>query len=117
VNSSARSLRSRSCRAKLEERADTRPMIRTCANPAAKAGRPIVAFIFARTVRRGRERQEAEPEIIVGKNRNGPEANVAPHVGGEFARFRDVAEAREDLTPDHGILGLRRVTAHAFDDC
>jgi replicative DNA helicase len=82
---------------KLEERADTRPMMSDLRESGSlEQDADVVLFIF-RPEQYGEvaNDKKAEAEIIVGKNRNGPTRTAHLTWRGEFARFDNVAEARE----------------------
>ena len=82
---------------KLEDRADKRPMMSDlCESGSLEQDADVVLFIY-RPEQYGEvaNDKKAEAEIIVGKNRNGPTRNAHLTWRGEFARFDNVAEARE----------------------
>jgi replicative DNA helicase len=82
---------------KLEERADKRPMMSDLRESGSlEQDADVVLFIF-RPEQYGEvaNDKKAEAEIIVGKNRNGPTRTTHLTWLGEFARFENVAEARE----------------------
>jgi replicative DNA helicase len=82
---------------KLEDRADKRPMMSDLRESGSlEQDADVVLFIF-RPEQYGEvaNDKKAEAEIIVGKNRNGPTRNAHLTWRGEFARFDNVAEARE----------------------
>jgi replicative DNA helicase len=82
---------------KLEERADKRPMMSDLRESGSlEQDADVVLFIF-RPEQYGEvaNDKKAEAEIIVGKNRNGPTRTSHLTWRGEFARFENVAEARE----------------------
>jgi replicative DNA helicase len=82
---------------KLEERADKRPMMSDLRESGSlEQDADVVLFIF-RPEQYGEvaNDKKAEAEIIVGKNRNGPTRTAHLTWRGEFARFDNVAEARE----------------------
>ncbi len=82
---------------KLEDRADKRPMMSDLRESGSlEQDADVVLFIY-RPEQYGEvaNDKKAEAEIIVGKNRNGPTRNAHLTWRGEFARFDNVAEARE----------------------
>ena len=82
---------------KLEERADKRPMMSDLRESGSlEQDADVVLFIF-RPEQYGEvaNDKKAEAEIIVGKNRNGPTRTAHLTWRGEFARFDNVADARE----------------------
>src|SRR5271163_3989170 len=82
---------------KLEDRADKRPMMSDLRESGSlEQDADVVLFIF-RPEQYGEVSNDkrADAEIIVGKNRNGPTRNAHLTWRGEFARFDNVAEARE----------------------
>ena len=82
---------------KLEDRQDKRPMMSDLRESGPlEQDADVVLFIF-RPEQYGEvpNDKKAEAEIIVGKNRNGPTRNAHLTWRGEFARFDNVAEARE----------------------
>jgi replicative DNA helicase len=82
---------------KLEERADKRPMMSDLRESGSlEQDADVVLFLF-RPEQYGEvpNDKKAEAEIIVGKNRNGPTRTAHLTWRGEFARFDNVAEARE----------------------
>ena len=82
---------------KLEERSDKRPMMSDLRESGSlEQDADVVLFIF-RPEQYGEvaNDKKAEAEIIVGKNRNGPTRTTHLTWRGEFARFENVAEARE----------------------
>ena len=82
---------------KLEERADKRPMMSDLRESGSlEQDADVVLFIF-RPEQYGEvaNDKKSEAEIIVGKNRNGPTRTAHLTWRGEFARFDNVAEARE----------------------
>ena len=82
---------------KLEERADKRPMMSDLRESGSlEQDADVVLFLF-RPEQYGEvpNDKKAEAEIIVGKNRNGPTRTAHLTWRGEFARFENVAEARE----------------------
>jgi replicative DNA helicase len=82
---------------KLEERADKRPMMSDLRESGSlEQDADVVLFLF-RPEQYGEvpNDKKAEAEIIVAKNRNGPTRTAHLTWRGEFARFDNVAEARE----------------------
>jgi replicative DNA helicase len=82
---------------KLEERADKRPMMSDLRESGSlEQDADVVLFLF-RPEQYGEvaNDKKSEAEIIVGKNRNGPTRTAHLTWRGEFARFDNVAEARE----------------------
>ena len=82
---------------KLEERADKRPMMSDLRESGSlEQDADVVLFLF-RSEQYGEvpNDKKADAEIIVGKNRNGPTRTAHLTWRGEFARFDNVAEARE----------------------
>ena len=82
---------------KLEERADKRPVMSDLRESGSlEQDADVVLFLF-RPEQYGEvaNDKKSEAEIIVGKNRNGPTRNAHLTWRGEFARFDNVAEARE----------------------
>ncbi len=82
---------------KLEERGDKRPMMSDLRESGAlEQDADVVLFLF-RPEQYGEvaNDKKSEAEIIVGKNRNGPTRTAHLTWRGEFARFDNVAEARE----------------------
>ncbi|HEY5093463.1 MAG TPA: replicative DNA helicase [Acidimicrobiales bacterium] len=82
---------------KLEDRSDKRPMMSDLRESGSlEQDADVVLFIY-RPEQYGEvaNDKKAEAEIIVGKNRNGPTRNAHLTWRGEFARFDNVAEARE----------------------
>jgi replicative DNA helicase len=82
---------------KLEERADKRPMMSDLRESGSlEQDADVVLFLF-RPEQYGEvpNDKKADAEIIVGKNRNGPTRTAHLTWRGEFARFDNVAEARE----------------------
>ena len=82
---------------KLEDRADKRPMMSDLRESGSlEQDADVVLFLF-RPEQYGEvaNDKKSEAEIIVGKNRNGPTRTAHLTWRGEFARFDNVAEARE----------------------
>src|SRR5271154_6882522 len=82
---------------KREDRADKRPMMSDLRESGSlEQDADVVLFIY-RPEQYGEvaNDKKAEAEIIVGKNRNGPTRTSHLTWRGEFARFENVAEARE----------------------
>jgi replicative DNA helicase len=82
---------------KLEERGDKRPMMSDLRESGSlEQDADVVLFLF-RPEQYGEvpNDKKSEAEIIVGKNRNGPTRTAHLTWRGEFARFDNVAEARE----------------------
>jgi replicative DNA helicase len=82
---------------KLEERSDKRPMMSDLRESGAlEQDADVVLFLF-RPEEYGEvaNDKKSDAEIIVGKNRNGPTRTAHLTWRGEFARFDNVAEARE----------------------
>ena len=82
---------------KLEERADKRPMMSDLRESGSlEQDADVVLFLF-RPEQYGEvpNDKKADAEIIVGKNRNGPTRTAHLTWRGEFARFDNVADARE----------------------
>ena len=82
---------------KLEDRADKRPVMSDLRESGSlEQDADVVLFLF-RPEQYGEvaNDKKSEAEIIVGKNRNGPTRNAHLTWRGEFARFDNVAEARE----------------------
>jgi len=82
---------------KLEDRADKRPMMSDLRESGSlEQDADVVLFLF-RPEQYGEvpNDKKADAEIIVGKNRNGPTRTAHLTWRGEFARFDNVAEARE----------------------
>jgi len=82
---------------KLEERGDKRPMMSDLRESGAlEQDADVVLFLF-RPEQYGEvpNDKKSDAEIIVGKNRNGPTRTAHLTWRGEFARFDNVAEARE----------------------
>ncbi len=84
---------------KLEERADKRPIMSDLRESGSlEQDADVVLFLF-RPEQYGEVPNDlrADAEIIVGKNRNGPTKTVHLTWVGEFARFDNLAEARDAL--------------------
>jgi replicative DNA helicase len=82
---------------KLEERGDKRPMMSDLRESGAlEQDADVVLFLF-RPEQYGEvpNDKKSDAEIIVGKNRNGPTRTAHLTWRGEFARFDNVADARE----------------------
>ena len=82
---------------KLEDRADKRPVMSDLRESGAlEQDADVVLFLF-RPEQYGEvaNDKKSDAEIIVGKNRNGPTRTAHLTWRGEFARFDNVAEARE----------------------
>ena len=82
---------------KLEERADKRPMMSDLRESGSlEQDADVVLFLF-RPEQYGEvpNDKKSDAEVIVGKNRNGPTRTAHLTWRGEFARFDNVAEARE----------------------
>lgn len=82
---------------KLEDRGDKRPMMSDLRESGSlEQDADVVLFLF-RPEQYGEvaNDKKSEAEIIVGKNRNGPTRTAHLTWRGEFARFDNVAEARE----------------------
>lgn len=82
---------------KLEERADKRPVMSDLRESGSlEQDADVVLFLF-RPEQYGEvpNDKKADAEIIVGKNRNGPTRTAHLTWRGEFARFDNVAEARD----------------------
>ncbi len=82
---------------KLEDRADKRPIMSDLRESGSlEQDADVVLFLF-RPEQYGdvTNDKKAEAEIIVGKNRNGPTRSAHLTWRGEFARFDNVAEARD----------------------
>jgi len=82
---------------KLEDRADKRPVMSDLRESGSlEQDADVVLFLF-RPEQYGEvaNDKKSDAEIIVGKNRNGPTRNAHLTWRGEFARFDNVAEARE----------------------
>ncbi|MGH9019734.1 MAG: replicative DNA helicase [Acidimicrobiales bacterium] len=82
---------------KLEDRADKRPVMSDLRESGSlEQDADVVLFLF-RPEQYGEvpNDKKADAEVIVGKNRNGPTRNVHLTWRGEFARFDNVAEARD----------------------
>ena len=82
---------------KLEERSDKRPMMCDLRESGALEQDADVVLFLYRPEQYGEvaNDKKSEAEIIVGKNRNGPTRTAHLTWRGEFARFDNVAEARE----------------------
>ncbi|HVA70603.1 MAG TPA: replicative DNA helicase [Acidimicrobiales bacterium] len=82
---------------KLEERADKRPMMSDLRESGSlEQDADVVLFLFRPEIYGDVSNDmKADAEIIVGKNRNGPTRTAHLTWRGEFARFDNVAEARE----------------------
>jgi replicative DNA helicase len=82
---------------KLEDRADKRPVMSDLRESGSlEQDADVVLFLF-RPEQYGEvaNDKKSDAEIIVGKNRNGPTRTAHLTWRGEFARFDNVAEARE----------------------
>jgi replicative DNA helicase len=82
---------------KLEERADKRPVMSDLRESGSlEQDADVVLFLF-RPEQYGEVSNDkrADAEIIVGKNRNGPTRTAHLTWRGEFARFDNVADARD----------------------
>jgi replicative DNA helicase len=82
---------------KLEERADKRPVMSDLRESGSlEQDADVVLFLF-RPEQYGEvpNDKKADAEIIVGKNRNGPTRTAHLTWRGEFARFDNVADARD----------------------
>jgi replicative DNA helicase len=82
---------------KLEDRADKRPVMSDLRESGSlEQDADVVLFLF-RPEQYGEVANDlkSDAEIIVGKNRNGPTRTAHLTWRGEFARFDNVAEARE----------------------
>jgi replicative DNA helicase len=82
---------------KLEDRADKRPMMSDLRESGSlEQDADVVLFLF-RPEQYGEveNSKKSEAEIIVAKNRNGPTRTAHLTWRGEFARFDNVAEARD----------------------
>ncbi|MGC1418556.1 MAG: replicative DNA helicase [Acidimicrobiales bacterium] len=82
---------------KLEDRADKRPVMSDLRESGSlEQDADVVLFLF-RSEQYGEvaNDKKSDAEIIVGKNRNGPTRTAHLTWRGEFARFDNVAEARE----------------------
>lgn len=82
---------------KLEERADKRPMMSDLRESGSlEQDADVVLFLF-RPEQYGEvaNDKKSDAEIIVGKNRNGPTRTAHLTWRGEFARFDNVADARD----------------------
>ncbi len=82
---------------KLEERGDKRPMMSDLRESGALEQDADVVLFLYRPEQYGEvpNDKKSDAEIIVGKNRNGPTRTAHLTWRGEFARFDNVAEARE----------------------
>jgi replicative DNA helicase len=82
---------------KLEERADKRPMMSDLRESGSlEQDADVVLFLFRPEIYgEVSNDMKADAEIIVGKNRNGPTRTAHLTWRGEFARFDNVADARE----------------------
>ena len=82
---------------KLEERADKRPMMSDLRESGSlEQDADVVLFLYRPEIYGDVSNDmKADAEIIVGKNRNGPTRTAHLTWRGEFARFDNVAEARE----------------------
>ena len=82
---------------KLEERADKRPMMSDLRESGSlEQDADVVLFLFRPEIYgEVSNDMKSDAEIIVGKNRNGPTRTAHLTWRGEFARFDNVAEARE----------------------
>jgi len=82
---------------KLEERADKRPMMSDLRESGSLEQDAYVVLFLYRPEIYGDVPNDvkADAEIIVGKNRNGPTRTAHLTWRGEFARFDNVADARE----------------------
>src|SRR5487761_2165472 len=84
---------------KLEERADKRPVMSDLRESGSlEQDADVVLFLF-RPEQYGEvaNDKKSDAEIIVGKNRNGPTRSAHLTWRGEFARFDNVADARDAL--------------------
>src|SRR5487761_2006325 len=84
---------------KLEDRADKRPIMSDLRESGSlEQDADVVLFLF-RPEQYGEvpNDKKADAEIIVGKNRNGPTRSAHLTWRGEFARFDNVADARDAL--------------------
>ncbi len=82
---------------KLEERADKRPVMSDLRESGSlEQDADVVLFLF-RPEQYGEvsNDRKADAEVIVGKNRNGPTRTAHLTWRGEFARFDNVADARD----------------------
>ena len=82
---------------KLEERADKRPMMSDLRESGSlEQDADVVLFLYRPEIYGEVPNDvKADAEIIVGKNRNGPTRTAHLTWRGEFARFDNVADARE----------------------
>src|SRR5271154_603821 len=82
---------------KLEERADKRPMMSDLRESGSlEQDADVVLFLYRPEIYGDVSNDmKADAEIIVGKNRNGPTRTAHLPWRGEFARFDNVADARE----------------------
>ena len=82
---------------KLEERADKRPMMSDLRESGSlEQDADVVLFLYRPEIYGDVSNDmKADAEIIVGKNRNGPTRTAHLTWRGEFARFDNVADARE----------------------
>jgi replicative DNA helicase len=82
---------------KLEERADKRPMMSDLRESGSlEQDADVVLFLYRPEIYGDVPNDvKADAEIIVGKNRNGPTRTAHLTWRGEFARFDNVADARE----------------------
>ncbi|MFY9783378.1 MAG: replicative DNA helicase [Acidimicrobiales bacterium] len=82
---------------KLEERADKRPMMSDLRESGSlEQDADVVLFLYRPEIYGDVSNDmKADAEIIVGKNRNGPTRTAHLTWRGEFARFDNVADARD----------------------
>lgn len=82
---------------KLEERADKRPMMSDLRESGSlEQDADVVLFLYRPEIYgEVPNDMKADAEVIVGKNRNGPTRTAHLTWRGEFARFDNVADARE----------------------
>src|ERR1700677_4321009 len=82
---------------KLEERSDKRPMMSDLRESGSlEQDADVVLFLFRPEIYgEVSNDMKADAEVIVGKNRNGPTRTAHLTWRGEFARFDNVADARE----------------------